>query len=660
MFLAACGGGGGGSADAGNSGSGSGSGTGGPVTPPVVTAQAEMLSPETGGAAYLDGQGSAARFHYLKDFAFDSKGNIFVADGSTVRKMTADGTVSLFAGQPYDYGFKDGNASDARFQKVYGIVVDSQDNVLVYDLNSVRKITPAGVVSTLAVLSASGIGSDAYIEYLDYQKPPNMVIDSKDNLYVAVSGIKKITPSGQVSDYVLPVSTIDGQAPSVYGKFLENVGSLSVDKQDNIYLNDTANRVFIRVAPDKSLKLISPTSGGTFESVAFDESGNVYVNKPYEIVRQAGNSSTSVIGTSQPGPSTDGAKAAARLQSVGKMQFNASGELWFIDANSIRKMAKDGTVTTIAGKNIYFGTSERPSTNTPSLLRVTGVVAGPGNSVYVSDGYNQAIYQLNLTDKSLKTVSDYTSWNTTPLQFPLSRPFIELQADKNGNLIFNHDRDNALYSLNAQNKFSLISKNTGKANEPEFLRDFVITPSGKMLINDNGQVIKVRNADGSFSFLAGKLYATERTDGAGLIASFTSMVDMAADSKDNLYVVEEGSTAIRKVAPDGQTSLYAGSYNKKAHLDGTLSTAAFKCPASITADNQDNLYVADPCDNAIRKISADGKVTTIDLQWTTSNGIKSRALPTPRRVFWISGKLYVFAGGDGYEAGGTLFQIPLN
>ena len=104
--------------------------------------------------------------------------------------------------------------------------------------------------------------------------------------------------------------------------------------------------------------------------------------------------------------------------------------------------------------------------------------------MYVSDGYNQAIYQLNLTDKSLKTVSDYTSWNTTPLQFPRSRPFIELQADKSGNLIFNRDRDNALYNLNAQNKFSLISKNTGKANEPEFLRDFVITPSGKMLIND--------------------------------------------------------------------------------------------------------------------------------------------------------------------------------
>jgi hypothetical protein len=73
IFLAGCGGGGGGSSDAGNSGSGSGSGTGGPVTPPVVTARADILMGETGGAAYLDGQGDTARFFYLKILPLTAK-----------------------------------------------------------------------------------------------------------------------------------------------------------------------------------------------------------------------------------------------------------------------------------------------------------------------------------------------------------------------------------------------------------------------------------------------------------------------------------------------------------------------------------------------------------------------------------------------------------
>jgi hypothetical protein len=88
-----------------------------------------------------------------------------------------------------------------------------------------------------------------------------------------------------------------------------------------------------------------------------------------------------------------------------------------------------------------------------------------------------------------------------------------------------------------------------------------------------------------------------------------------------------------------------------------LTDAAFQCPASITVDDQDNLYVADTCDNAIRKISTDGKVSTIEPQWTTASGLKSRVIPAPRRVFWVNGKLHVFAGGDAREIGGAIFQL---
>ena len=117
-----------------------------------------------------DGTGSAARFTSPSEVAFDSANNLYVADtgNHTIRKITSAGVVSTFAGSPGVPGSADGTGSAARFYSPIGVSLDSAGNLYVGDADNdtIRKITPAGIVTTLAgkageVGSADGTGSNA-------------------------------------------------------------------------------------------------------------------------------------------------------------------------------------------------------------------------------------------------------------------------------------------------------------------------------------------------------------------------------------------------------------------------------------------------------------------------------------------------------------------
>ena len=113
---------------------------------------------------FVNGTGAAAQFGYVTDLALDATGNIYVADASnsfSVRKITPAGVVTTLAGSGVS-GFVDGAGTAASFSTLMGIAVDGSGNVYVADLgnNRIRKITPDGVVSTIG-------GTGAEPGYLD-------------------------------------------------------------------------------------------------------------------------------------------------------------------------------------------------------------------------------------------------------------------------------------------------------------------------------------------------------------------------------------------------------------------------------------------------------------------------------------------------------------
>src|SRR5438093_609526 len=153
-----------------------------------------------------DGTGSAARFNGPYGVATDSSGNVYVADtgNCTIRKITPAGVVTTLAGLAGFTGSADGTGSAARFNGPSSVATDSSDNVYVADTfnHTIRKITPAGVVTTLAGLagsfgSADGTGSAARFYY-----PGGVATDSSGNVYVADTfhiTIRKVTPAGVVT-----------------------------------------------------------------------------------------------------------------------------------------------------------------------------------------------------------------------------------------------------------------------------------------------------------------------------------------------------------------------------------------------------------------------------------------------------------------------------
>jgi serine/threonine protein kinase, bacterial len=220
-----------------------------------------------------NGNGGNAGFSSPGGVAVDGSGNLYVADtdNNEIRKITPSGDVSSFAGST-KAGSADGTGSSASFNQPFGIAIDSNDNLYVSDYgnNEIRKITPAGVVTTLAGStkggSANGAGNSA-----SFNLPAGIAVDSNDNLYVADRGnneIRKITSAGVVS--TLAGSTKSGSADGTGASASFNSPfGVAVDKNGNVYVADTVNNEIREVSPAGDVVTIAgSTTAGNKDGTA--------------------------------------------------------------------------------------------------------------------------------------------------------------------------------------------------------------------------------------------------------------------------------------------------------------------------------------------------------------------------------------------------------
>lgn len=176
----------------------------------------------------VDGVGHAARFASPAGMVADRRGNLFIVDvaDSVIRKVIPTGEVSTFAGMSQKTGRNDGAAQDARFTRPQGIAIDSADNLFVADTGNglIRKITPAGIVST--VMGISGDTGNR-MEALRFKNPRDVLCAPDGTLYVVDSNavgngdslVRKISPAGVVSTVAGPDEPVGGA---------DNVGAVLV------------------------------------------------------------------------------------------------------------------------------------------------------------------------------------------------------------------------------------------------------------------------------------------------------------------------------------------------------------------------------------------------------------------------------------------------
>ncbi|MCX7546893.1 IPT/TIG domain-containing protein [Xanthomarina sp. F1114] len=202
-------------------------------------------------AGYADGTGADAQFYGPTGITVDNQDNLYVADNNNnkIRKVTQNGVVSTVAGN--NSGDTDGTGTNAQFNGPQEITADSQGNLYIADSGNhkIRKINSSGEVSTIAGSiegNADGTGIDA-----QFATPLGITLDSQGNLYIADSynhRIRKITPSGLVS-------TIAGSSPG----YTDGTGAsaqfyfplkIIIDSQDNLYVSDRNNNKIRKITPE--------------------------------------------------------------------------------------------------------------------------------------------------------------------------------------------------------------------------------------------------------------------------------------------------------------------------------------------------------------------------------------------------------------------------
>lgn len=238
-----------------------------------------------------DGLAASAQFYFPNAVAVNSFGEVFVIDTNNhrIRKISTFGIVTTFAGSIM--GYSDGTGTDAQFSAPLGIAIDSHNNLYVTDSYNykVRKITPAGVVTTFAgstIGYTDGMGTDA-----QFDRPMGIAIDTDGNLYLADINnkkIRKITSSGLVSTLAGSVNgNVDGIG--TVAQFANPLG-VAVDQQGNVYVADMDNQSIRKITPNGIVSTLTGASGGGYldgpcsiakfhnpTGVATDLNGNLYV-----------------------------------------------------------------------------------------------------------------------------------------------------------------------------------------------------------------------------------------------------------------------------------------------------------------------------------------------------------------------------------------------
>ena len=345
-----------------------------PTTPPASSvpatnsaAAARQISPalsllagNMGGAGNSDGAGATATFNGPTGIATDSAGTIFVVDhlNQTIRKITPAGVVTTLAGIAGISGSTDavGGAASFNFNAHSSIAADRAGNVYVTDTNNntIRKITSAGTVTTLAGTAGISGQIDSIGTAANFNAPTGIATDNAGNVYVADSSntIRKITPTGVVTTLAGTAGISGSKGGTGAAASFNSPSGIAADSAGNIYVADSMNSTVRRITP----------------------AGVV----------------TTVAGTAGISGSTDASGAAASFNRPDSVASDYAGNVYVADTNNntVRKITASGEVTTVAGKP---GASSFTSGALPGTLPSPLGVSISGNSLYITSGNAVAV-----------------------------------------------------------------------------------------------------------------------------------------------------------------------------------------------------------------------------------------------------------------------------
>ncbi len=628
--------------------------TSGIITTVAGNGDASIAGDGNGTLGYSGDGGAAtnASLYYPEGVACDTYGNLYIADcyNDRIRMVDTNGIITTFAGNGANapirgaYSGDGGVATNASLYYPKGVACDVSGNLYIADYgnNRIRKVDTNGIITTVAGNGTeSYAGDDDAATNASLYEPQGVALDASGNLYIADYGnnrIRKVDTNGIIT-------TVAGNGPSYPAS-----GSYSGDGGSAI-----------------NASLNYP------EGVGLDAFGNFYIaDYDNNRIRKVDTNGiiTTVAGNGSIGYSGNGGAATnASLWYPSGVAFDASGNLYIADYfnNRIREVYLAGypafalTNVSVTNAGNYTVVITSPYGSVTSQIATLTVVLPPTVT-------SQPVSQTKLAGSTVSF--NVTAGGTGPFSYQWQFDGTNLlQSGTNSALVLPDVSTN-----NAGNYIVVITNSYGSVTSQVATLTVALPPTvttqPSSLTNLAGSTVSFNAAAGGtgpFSY-QWQFNGTNLPNGIGIIttvagngsynysgdggaatnASLRYPEGVAFDAFGNLYIADYGNNCIRKVAANGIITTVAGSVSSGYSGDGGMATKALLySPAGVAFDAPGNLYIADTYNNRIRKVAANGIITTVAgdgrFGYSGDGGAATNAsLYEPQGVaFSATGNLYI-------------------
>ncbi len=657
------------------------------------------------------GLASAAPIANAFGIASDDHGALALADtgNERIRRIAADGTIATVAGNgTFGFGGDGGNATSAELGNPFGVAVDAMSRVHIADTfdQRIRRVELDGTITTVAgtgIYGFSGDGGPANRAQL--ANPDGVTVDAMGRIYIADTynhRIRRVEIDGTISTVAGDGQAIDGgDGGPATSAHLQNPNGVAVDSQGRLYIADTYNHRIRRV------------DGGTITTVAgngaFGYGGDgaaatlATISFPYAVAVDAqdrvlfGDTTnnrirrvetdgtiTTIAGTGVAGFDGDGKQATAtQISAPYGIAIDAQGRILFVDFGNqrIRRIATDGTVSTIAGTGVAGANGDAAAATSAQLAFPIGLAVDAQGRIAIADTNNQRIRSIDPTTQIITTIAGKIDPDDVgpvakarlddPQALAVSPQLVvvaggasgTLEAIRDGRVVVVAGRYPQAVATGALARFQTDAfGSVGGAALDAAANAIYITERSANRIHRIDEVDPADPGTWTISTIANDDGTAGFADGTAATARFRAPSGLYLDAATHvLYIADTGNHAIRTLdlaSGTVATVVNAGHSLGFSGDGGPATTALLFEPSAITRCGTD-LFIADTGNNRVRRVTADQTISTV-----LGDGVAaSSGEGTPARTFPVDAPLGLAcdAFGDLFATSATTVRLlPAN